>query len=710
MDTSQYAELFLTESREHVLAMNQWLLELERGGAAGAGGVEAVSAIFRAVHTVKGMSATMGFTVVAELSHELETLLDRVRRGEMAVSAELMDVLFRAADALEASIEAAVKGGGGRGDHVSTADVLRRLRALGGVAAAPAASGPAERTVWTVATPAGSGTLVRVRLANETALKGVRAFLVVQAIRRLGDVVVMVPALSALQAEQFDHDFAMRLVTTAAPDEIERTARSAGDVVAVQVGDDTQATSVEAPDTSTAEVAADEFSVTPELPLSDGIRDFTIAKSTGGVAVTGAAAERGASAAAFSAGGAAAPSTRGLEDGGTGSAVRQQRHVRIDLRRLDALMNLIGELVITRGRLMQIAAGVDDPALAESVTQASRLIGDLRDEIMTSRMVPVWQVFDRFPRLVRDAARTLGKRIEFTIEGKDIELDRSMLDEIGDPIVHLLRNAIDHGIETPEQRTAGGKPPAGKLRLSASRDRSAVVVRVTDDGRGIDRERVLARAKLGGLVDASKMELSDDELVRLISRPGFSTAERITDLSGRGVGIDAVYTRVRALGGAVDIRSQPGQGTSVTLRLPLTLAIVRALLARVASEIYAIPLTHVSETVELLPQLLKTLQGDEVLVLRGDVLPVLRLRDLVGLERRGDGGAVRAGEAQQREQVVIIDLPDRRAGLVVDELTGQQEIVVKQYDGVKQGLTLFGGATILGDGAPALIVDVSSLP
>jgi two-component system chemotaxis sensor kinase CheA len=324
---------------------------------------------------------------------------------------------------------------------------------------------------------------------------------------------------------------------------------------------------------------------------------------------------------------------------------------------------------------------------------------------MTSRMVPVWQIFDRFPRLVRDASRSLGKRIEFTIEGKDIELDRSMLDEIGDPIVHLLRNAIDHGIETPEERSAAGKAAAGKLRLSAERDRSAVMIRVSDDGRGIDRERVLARAKLGGLIDSSKTSLSDDELLRLIARPGFSTAEKVTDLSGRGVGIDAVYTRVRALGGAVDIRSQPGLGTTATLRLPLTLAIVRALLARAADEVYAIPLTHVSETVELQQAALRTLQGREVLVLRSDVLPVLRLRALVGLSRRE---AVVAG--QPHEQVVIIDLPDRRIGLVVDELAGQQEIVVKQFDGVKDGLSFFGGATILGNGSPALIVDVSSFP
>ena len=390
----------------------------------------------------------------------------------------------------------------------------------------------------------------------------------------------------------------------------------------------------------------------------------------------------------------------------TDAGVRQSRHVRIDLRRLDSLMNLIGELVITRGRLLQIATGLDDPALADSVTQASRLIGDLRDEIMTSRMVPVWQVFDRFPRLVRDASRSLGKRIEFTIEGKDIELDRSMLDEIGDPIVHLLRNAIDHGIEVPEERTAAGKAPAGRLKLSAARDRSAVVIRVSDDGRGIDRDRVLARAKVSGLVDSTKAALNDEELLRLIARPGFSTAERITDLSGRGVGIDAVYTRVRALGGAVDIRSQPGQGTTATLRLPLTLAIVRALLARAANEVYAIPLTHVSETVELQAAALRTLQGSEVIVLRADVLPVLRLRDLVGLERR----EVAVAPGQPSEQVVIIDLPDRRVGLVVDELAGQQEIVVKQFDGVKDGLSFFGGATILGNGSPALIVDVSSFP
>jgi two-component system chemotaxis sensor kinase CheA len=398
--------------------------------------------------------------------------------------------------------------------------------------------------------------------------------------------------------------------------------------------------------------------------------------------------------------GAANGAGNGAGGGAAAGTVRQQRSVRIDLRRLDNLMNLIGELVITRGRLMQLTGGLDDPALAETVAQTSRLVADLQDEIMTSRMVPVWQVFDRFPRLVRDAARSVGKAVEFTIEGKEVELDRSMLDEVGDPIVHLLRNAIDHGIEAPDVRRAQGKPEAGQLTLSAVRDRSAVAIRVTDDGRGIDREKVLARAKEHGLIEATKAELTDEELFRIISQAGFSTADRVTDLSGRGVGIDAVHNRVRALGGSVDMRTTPGQGTTVTLRLPLTLAILRALLARIGDETYAIPMTHVSETVELHPDILHTLKGREVLMIREEVLPLVRLRHLLGYEGAAPRGL---------EQVVVVEMADRRAALVVDALIGQQEIVVKQFDSVQQGLALFGGATILGDGAPALILDVSSL-
>ena len=639
MDLSRYADLFLTESREHLSAINHALLELERTR----GGAESVSAVFRAVHTIKGMSATMGYTSVAALAHEMESLLDRVRRGERSVSAEVSEALFKSADALEQSIEAAVAEREGSPD---VAPLVARLRRLGEDGARPRASRPAASSPsgWSAADPGGDGMLVRVRIADAAPLRGVRAFLALQKARALGTVSGVTPSEEELQQERFERDFALRLVTTASAAEIERAVVSVGDVEAVAI--------------EGAVIAA-----APAAGAGDGPPPV--------------------------------PGTGAPESG-----ARPQRHVRMDLRRLDNLMNLIGELVITRGRLAEISRGLADPALDEAVTQASRLVSDLQDEIMSARMVPVWQVFDRFPRLVRDATRSLEKQIDFSVEGKEIELDRSMLDEIGDPIVHLLRNAIDHGIESPEERRKAGKPETGRLSLSAGRDRSAVVIRVVDDGRGIDRARVLERAKSIGLAEPTKADLSDDELIRLISRPGFSTAERVSDISGRGVGIDAVQNRVRSLGGSVDIRTTPGQGTMVTVRLPVTLAIIRALLARVNEETYALPMTHVNETVELRGDALKTVKGREVFVLREDVLPLMRLRDLV-----------RTGERTHRgtEQVVVLELSDRRVGLIVDELTGQQEIVVKQFDGVRDGLSLFSGATILGDGAPALILDVSSL-
>ncbi len=664
MDTSQYAELFLTESREHVSAVNHWLLELERG----AGGDEPVSAIFRAVHTVKGMSATMGYGVVAELSHEMESLLDRVRHKSMEITPELMDVLFRAADLLEQSVEASVAG---RLDEVHPEAVLERMRALGGGtprATADVAAVPPARERWTVPAPAGDGTLVRVRLNRDTPLRGVRAFVVVQTLRQFGEVTGVSPSLAALQGDEFELEFAVRVRTGAPADELAAVVRAAGDVALVEIEGAT------AGRPSRAEAALEQ-TMTAERP--SGLLMAADMGVTGEMPV--------------------APAT---PTGPRATPIRAPRHIRIDQRRLDALMNLIGELVIARGRLLQIGGRLQDPALDETLAQASRLIADLRDEIVTSRMVPVWQVFDRFPRLVRDAARGLDKEIEFTIEGKEIELDRSMLDEIGDPIVHLLRNAIDHGFEAPDERERLGKPRAGRLVLSANRDRSAIVMKVSDDGRGIDRTRVLERAKAAGLVDANRGELSDEELIRLVARPGFSTADQVTGISGRGVGVDAVMSRVRSLGGSVDIKSQPGVGTTVTLRLPLTLAIIRALLSRVAGEVYAVPMAHVCETVELAPGRLRTLRGREVLALREDVLPVLRLRDIVGLPPR---------DADGREHVIVLELADRRAGLVVDGLAGQEEIVVKQYDPVRTQVQSFSGVTILGDGAPALILDVGSL-
>ena len=526
MDTGRYAKLFLTESREYLSEMNTALLELERGRSDAA-----VARLFRAVHTMKGMGAAMGYTAVAELSHELETLLDKVRSGSIVTPA-IMDTLFAGVDALEQAVDLAT---GPTPQPLDVRDIVTRIREAG---------------------------------------------------------------------DQLSRSF-------------------------------------------TAEFA---------IPKSEKTE----------------------------------PSRQ---------AQKPPRHIRIDSRRLDTLMNVVGELVIARDHIAQIAERLGDEALVEATRHASQIVSTLQNEIMTSRMVPVWQVFERFPRVVRDTARSLGKEVEFKIEGKEIELDRSMLDEMGEPVLHLLRNSLDHGIELPADRVAAGKPRVATLILTAERDRATVLIRVTDDGRGIDQARVLPRAKELGIVEETTSKLSEQELVAIISRPGFSTAEKVTDISGRGVGFDIVANKVRTLGGSLEVHTDAGLGTSVSMRLPLTLAISRALLARVEKEIYAIPLTHVVETFALSQPMLLQVKGKEVVAIRDDVFPAIRLRERVGLPP----GTATVG------QVVLIELAERRAALIVDEFIGQQEIVMKQFDGANGSRTLFSGATILGDGAPALIIDASTL-
>jgi two-component system chemotaxis sensor kinase CheA len=636
MELSQYGELFLSESREHVSAINDLLLALE----ASPGSREPVEGVFRAVHTIKGMSATMGYRAVADLAHALEDLLDRVRDGRRAADAELVDLLFEGADALEHAIEAAVAEEDGGDPDVRP--VIARLQAAGGDGDVAEESGAAEPVLASGPAPEGA-VRVRVTISADSPLPGVRAFMALRMARDLGEVSGVVPDEGALQGPEFGGTLEFFLRTDRAPGDVEAALRGAGDVERV-------------------EVAA------PRAP-------------------------------------AEAPAVReeAAEPAGPAPAASRARNIRVDLRRLDALMNQIGELVIIRDRLQKLAAVKDEPELGETVDQAARLISELQDEIMQARMVPVGQVFDRFPRLVRDAARTLGKRVEFVMEGKEIEFDRSMLDEIGDPIVHLLRNSLDHGIESPGERRAAGKPETGMLHLLAARERSQVLVRVEDDGRGISRERVLAKAVAAGLVAEEEAHaLPDDEVYRFLTRPGFSTADRVTDVSGRGVGLDVVATRVRALGGTLEIASEPGRGTAFTVRLPLTLAIVRALLVRLGEETYALPVTHVGETVEIPEADVRSVKGRTVAVLREEVIPLLTLRGLLQA-----GAAPAAGDG--RRMAVVLETGEHRVGVEVDALAGQQEIVIKSFDATAGTLRLFSGATILSDGRPALILDVGSI-
>jgi two-component system chemotaxis sensor kinase CheA len=363
-------------------------------------------------------------------------------------------------------------------------------------------------------------------------------------------------------------------------------------------------------------------------------------------------------------------------------------------------MTLVGEIEIARGRMERELRRFSDDDLSSAFESASRLLNELRDQVIGARMVPVGQVFERFPRLVRETARSLDKEVDFTLDGAEIELDRSILDRIGDPVMHLLRNALDHGLEPTADRERDGKSPRGRLTLSAQREAGYVLIRVADDGRGIDRERVLARAHELGIVGWERTTLDDVELLRVLAHPGFSTASSVTTVSGRGVGLDVVDAAVRVLGGAIEIKSVGGRGTAITLRLPLSVAIVRALVARVGEELFAIPFTHVLETLALEPPS-SALRGDEWTMtdIAGVQVSVVMLRTLFGLAPR---------ISEQMPGISVL-ARGRRAALVVDEFIGQQDVVVKRYDLPRGGSTMFAGATVLGDGSPALIVDVNSL-
>lgn len=609
-DLHPYAELYASEAREHLGEVNRGLLAFEADPT----DRSSVEAVFRAVHTLKGISAAMGFQSIADLTHAMETALDGLRKPEAAPSLEVVDLLLRAADVLEEAVEASVSG-------AEMPPVLEWVARLQGAPAQVA-------QVWQV----------RVRLVPTVTLRAARAVVVLQRAAEIGQAFDPYPSLEAIRTGQFELEFAFRLRTDRTASEVEAHLAGAGELERIEV-------------TPPVEVAG------PAPEAAD--RDAKVAP-------------------------ARAPGVR----------------VRVDIRRLDALMNLVGELVLVREELRELTQRQRSPRLAEIADRASRLVADLQREVIQSRMVPVWQVFDRFPRMIRDAARALGKEVELMVEGKEIELDRSMLDEIGDPLIHLLRNAVDHGIEPPEERARAGKPRAGRVRLAARRERDTVIVEVSDDGRGVARSAIAAKAQALGLLpaDASPV-LSDPEVWRLMAHPGLTTASEVTGLSGRGVGLNVVEEKVRSLGGTVALESSEGEGTTFRLVLPLTLAIVRALVVRSQGARYAIPIVHARETGRAEERAIERASGREWLRWRDELVPFARLGTLLG----GNGGASGAFP------IVALEVAGRRLALGVDELVGEQEIVVKTFDPPHGTLSLFAGASVMPDGRPVLIVDVASL-
>ena len=625
MDLSKYAALFLAESREHLNACNGSLLEWERAPAS----VEPVDRLFRAIHTIKGMAATMGYTGVAQLAHSAENLLDALRHARVSATPSVFQLLFRAVDTLGGAVEGVAAGSEAEADGGLIAELdAAAAGATPGTAEVPAGEAPAAPTPGEPrsrrASDAPRSRPVQVTIRPGAVMRGARAALVLRRAEGLGVVSGLRPPAAQLERDEFDGRFFFRLQTKLPDVEIVAALGSVGEVEAVQV----------------EEAAA--------------------------------------------------------EADGAGHG----RQIRVDLRRLDALMKHVGELVVAKNRLTALSGEAADPTLSELSERIARLVSAMQTEVLAARMTPVGEVFDRFPRLARDLSRDLGKRIRFDMEGEEIELDRSILDEIGEPLLHLIRNAADHGIEPPEQRISAGKSAEGRILLSATRERNTVALRVVDDGRGIDRERILAKARHEGLASAEVDTLTDDLLVRVLARPGFSTAKSVSGVSGRGVGVDVAMTRVRALGGTLEVRSELGRGSTFLIRVPLTLAIVRALLAEAGGERYAVPLAYVAETVEFDRRAVTSVRDREALVVRDQVIPTVHLRDLVSATSEAKSG---------RQPTVILEVGERRTALVVDALLGQQDIVVEPFDAPRGMPSFVGGATILADGKPALILDAAAL-
>lgn len=666
MDISQYLEIFIEESQEHLQSLNQSLLGLESNP----NDIKLLNEIFRVAHTIKGMAGTMGFTTMMNLTHEMENVLDAIRNGRIKVNSHIIDILFECLDYLESSIDSISSTGK---ETEASIDYLKdKLLLLNEDKRVESVEEELKDNNYIEDFPFNQydeelarkaikqGMKIyklKIVLSKGCMLKSARAFIVFKTLEKYADIFKSSPKVEDIEDEKFDREFKLAIITTESKDVIKKDIESISEI---------------------EEIIFEEI-----LKIEDSIKDddeLTVTASDKDELLNKAENYQ------------EAPAKKG----------KMGKTVRVDIDRLDNLMNLVSELIIIKTRLEGIELQSKDQNMTEAVEYLERITTSLHDAVMKVRMVPIERVFNRFPRMVRDLSRELGKEIILNMTGEETELDRTVIDEIGDPLIHLIRNSIDHGIESKEERIKNNKPIDGKVTLKAYQDGNSVVIEVEDDGKGINIEKIRNKIVDMGFVNKVEAdELDSNRIIDFLFKPGFSTSSKVSDLSGRGVGLDVVKTKIESLGGNVEVETSANIGSKFIIRLPLTLAIIQALLVNIGMEKYAIPLNSIKEITSIKTESIKNVQGQEVLLYRNNVLPIIRLARILNVEGNVD--------EQEYLTVVVVKKGEKNSGFVVDNLIGQQEIVIKSLGKYLGSIKIIAGATILGDGQVALIIDTNSL-
>ena len=674
MDVSQYLQIFIEESQDNLQTLNENLLNLENNPT----DTETLNAIFRVAHTLKGMAGTMGFVKMQKLTHTVENVLSEIRSGNLAVNSNIVDVLFQSLDALENYVEVITNTSTeGDEDYADLIQALGKIIDKNGTPAVTTEQSGAESTVASAenndevkmielpesqelvknnAISMGSNVFqIDIELSANCVLKSARAFVIFTELENIGEIIHCVPSTQDIEDEKFDKGFTVVLVTKEKQQKVQETILSVSEIDKVTVR------------AYSASAVVD----------TEKVKEESETKVQAAVQVE--------------------------HTNNQGNGKQSNKTVRVNIDRLDTLMNLVSELIIVKTQLegLNVREGDIESNYNDSVEYLERITTNLNDAVMKVRMVPVETVFNRFPRMIRDIARKLNKDIDLVMSGEETELDRTVIDEIGDPLIHMLRNAADHGLETTEERINIGKPKKGTIKLEAFQDGNSVVIEVCDDGKGININKVKNKAiEKGAITKEEAAAMSDKQAMELLFRPSFSTAEKVSDLSGRGVGLDVVKSKITALGGHVEVESEMGKGSKFIVRLPLTLAIIQALMINIGDEKYAIPLSNIQNIEDVHKEDIKMVQDQEVIVVRNEIIPIIRLRDVLGLPEEEDKDMMMG---------VIVKKGEKQVGFIVDSLIGQQEIVIKSLGKYLSGIDVIAGATILGNGEVALILDVNSL-